>query len=69
MDRILKLTGRSAAFYKWANQSRFVSTLSENMALAIEANILRGTIESSTALAWGNQTSTISARARELLSF
>lgn len=60
----LKLTGRSAAFYKWANQSRFVSTLSENMALAIEANILRGTIESSTALAWGNQTSTISARAR-----
>ncbi|WP_341964391.1 RHS repeat-associated core domain-containing protein [Pseudomonas sp. RC10] len=60
----LKLTGRPARFYAWANQSRFVSKVSEIGGLAMEANILRGTGESSYALAQGDDSSTISVHFR-----
>ena len=59
-----KLTGRPARLYAWANQSRFVSKVNELGGLAIEANILRGTGESSYALAQGDDSSSISVQAR-----
>lgn len=59
-----KLTGRPARLYAWANQSRFVSKVNELGGLAIEANILRGTGESSAALAQGDDSSSISVQAR-----
>jgi hypothetical protein len=58
-----KLTGRPARLYAWANQSRFVSKVNEIAGLAMEANILRGTGESSYALAQGDDSSTISVQA------
>ena len=60
----LKLTGRPARFYALANRSRFVSKVSEIGGLTMEANILRGTGESSYALAQGDDSSTISVHSR-----
>lgn len=62
-----RLTGRPARLYAWANQSRFVSKVNELGGLAIEANILRGTGESSRALAQGDDSSSISVQARASL--
>jgi len=62
-----KLTGRPARLYAWANQSRFVSKVNELGGLAIEANVLRGTAESSRALAQGDDSSSISVQARASL--
>jgi RHS repeat-associated protein len=63
----LKLTGRPARLYEWANRSRFASRVNEIGGLAIEVNILRGTGESSVALAQGDDSSSISSRARASL--
>ncbi|WP_133749024.1 RHS repeat-associated core domain-containing protein [Pseudomonas sp. LP_7_YM] len=63
----LNLTGRPARLYEWANRSRFVSRVNEIEGLAIEVNILRGTLESSIALAEGDDSSSISSQARASL--
>lgn len=63
----LNLTGRPARLYEWANRSRLASEVNAIEALAIEVNILRGTVESSVALAQGDDSSSISSRARASL--
>jgi RHS repeat-associated protein len=63
----LKLTGRPARLYELANRSRSASKASEIVGLALEINILRGTGESSQALMQGDDSSSISSRARATL--
>lgn len=63
----LNLTGRPAKLYEWANRSRFASRVNQIEGLAIEVNVLRGTGESSQALATGDDSSSISSRARATL--
>lgn len=62
--KLLSKGGMPAKLYMYANRSRFVSTMFELEALAIEANVLRGTVESSISLAQGDESATISPRAR-----
>jgi RHS repeat-associated protein len=61
------LTGRSARLYELANRSRFASAVSEGVGALIEVNILRGTVESSQALAEGDESASISPRAGGIL--
>lgn len=63
----LNLTGRPARLYELANRSRFASRVNEIEGLVIESNLLRGTGESSQALAQGDDSSSISSRARATL--
>ncbi|MFK3972031.1 RHS repeat-associated core domain-containing protein [Pseudomonas sp. NPDC087358] len=63
----LNLTGRPARLYEWANRSRFAARVNEIEGLAIEVNVLRGTVESSVALAQGDDSSSISSQARAKL--
>lgn len=58
----LKLTGKPAQFYAWANRSRFVSTIAEVEVGVLTVNTLRGTVESSIRLVNDDNTSSISPR-------
>jgi RHS repeat-associated protein len=62
-----KLTGNAARLYELANRSRCASKVSQVAELAIEINVLRGTGESSQALERGDDSSSISPRARATL--
>jgi hypothetical protein len=58
------LKGRPARLYEWADRSRFASKVNEIEGFFIELNVLRGTSESSEALARGDDSSSFSPRVR-----